>query len=84
MSWGAAGLRLKGRVEETIDLTFAVDTEDLGIAIPEASGSAHIAGQATGSRSAPKLDLELRGDSIAIGENRVALLSGQPQQSTIA
>ncbi len=77
LSWGAAGLRLEGRVEETIDLVFAVDTEDLGIAIPEASGSAHVSGRAAGSRSAPKLDVELRGDSIAIAENRVAALAGR-------
>jgi len=76
LSWGAAGLRLQGRAEETVDLTFAVDTADLGIAIPDAAGAVHVAGRATGTRTAPRLDVELAGDSIAIAENRIAAVSG--------
>ncbi len=77
LSWGAAGLRLKGRVEETIDLTFAVETSDLGVALPGASGAVHVAGKAAGSRSAPKLDIELTGDAIAVANHRVEAVSGR-------
>jgi translocation and assembly module TamB len=76
LSWGAAGLRLEGRVEETIDLAFSVDTSDLGVALPGASGSVRVNGRAGGSRTAPRLDVELAGNAVAIAGNRIGAFSG--------
>ncbi len=69
---GATRLRAHGAINETLDVTFALDSDDLGTTLPDAAGSIHASGRATGPVRRPRVAVRLDAADLAYGGNLLA------------
>lgn len=77
LDWGSARLRASGEVANQVDLTFAAQVPDVGLAVPDARGSLNVDGEIGGTRSAPEVNAEIDARGLAYGGNRLGSLSGK-------
>lgn len=63
--WGGLQATGEGSFAEALDMTFSVDAPDLGVAVPEASGSVRVEGSVQGPRQTPHLVATFQADEIA-------------------
>ena len=75
-SSGPSRLNLDGRIEQDLDLSFALESPDLANLWPEARGRLSASGRVQGTREAPRVTLDLKGEQMTLAENRVTELSG--------
>jgi translocation and assembly module TamB len=73
---GPSALRLQGRIEETLDLSFDLESSDLASLLPEARGSLTARGKVSGPRDAPRVSLDLSARDAEWAGQGIAGLTG--------
>jgi translocation and assembly module TamB len=69
-----ARLQGSGRIGDAWDLSFRLDTPDVGLVLPDARGSLAAAGHVSGRRETPRLRVTADGRSLSQGARQVARL----------
>jgi translocation and assembly module TamB len=64
LSWGSALVTASGVIAEELDLAFALDVPDLGLALPGGGGSVRAAGTVAGTRDEPRLDTDFDANEL--------------------
>lgn len=72
---GSARIDAAGRIDETLDLRWAVDAPDLVQLLPQAAGSLKGEGKVTGARDQPRLAARLEGGALRLQDNGLARLT---------
>ena len=75
-SSGSSRLNLDGRLDQTLDLGFTLDSPDLANLWPEAGGRLNASGRVEGTREAPRVRFDLKGERMTLVEHRIAELTG--------
>jgi translocation and assembly module TamB len=76
LSWGDLQAQGRGSLLEALDLTLDVDVPDVGLALPNATGSARMAAAITGTREAPRVVGTFEARELARDSLRLGLLEG--------
>ena len=71
---GGSRIEVGGRVGQTFDLSWKIESPDLGEMLPDAGGSLAASGTALGSLDQPLLTAAMRGDRLAYGDARATSL----------
>jgi autotransporter translocation and assembly factor TamB len=77
LRWGAARIRSDGFVGDTLALHYDAEVADIGGFMRGGSGRLHLAGNASGSTSAPRIQADIRGSGIAAGPVAARALTGK-------
>ena len=77
VTWGGIRLGAEGGLLETLDLRFALDVPDLGLALPGAAGTIRMDGSVTGPRAEPHLVATLQADGITRDSLRLEAAGGE-------
>ena len=75
LSSGNARINAAGHIDQTLDLTWAVDARELGQLLPDASGALKGEGKVTGSLEQPRLAAKLTGGALRFQDNGLARLT---------
>ncbi|MCF7992313.1 MAG: translocation/assembly module TamB domain-containing protein [Thiohalocapsa sp.] len=76
-SSGDTRLSAGGRVAETIDLRFELDSPDLGALLPDAQGLLRAQGTVGGTPQGPQIDLTLTGSDVELNGQGIAQIGGR-------
>jgi translocation and assembly module TamB len=64
LTWGTARIAASGLVADELDLAFDLEVPDLGVVLPEATGSVQAAGTVSGTREFPALVAEFEATEV--------------------
>lgn len=76
-SSGPSRARVDGRIQDSLDLTFSLQSPDLASLLPDAGGSLAVSGQARGRPTSPRLTLDLAAREVKVAGQGIASLSGK-------
>ncbi|EGV20400.1 translocation/assembly module TamB domain-containing protein [Thiocapsa marina] len=74
---GPSSLNLQGLIDETLDLVFSLESQNLASVMPEAAGSLTARGKVSGPRASPRVLLDLSARDAEWSGQGIAELSGR-------
>jgi autotransporter translocation and assembly factor TamB len=76
LTWGSLNLMGHGTWDDSLDASFMLEAPDLGEVLPDAAGSVHVEGKASGSASQPGIKATLAAHQVVFGSYQLESLRG--------